>query len=333
MNKINLFLVVAALTVSCSQKTQPTKGFEFDGFVMGTSWHATCVSNSDLNSTVISDALEEVDRLMSTYKPASEVSLFSKSKSGRKMSAPSFYVISVALDIAEKSAGAFDPTVMPLVNLWGFGPAAQQEGTPSNSAIEAAMQQCGWQHLNLSTDSFYVGKDIAELELDLSAIAKGFGADHAATALEMQGVQNYMIEVGGEIRAKGNSIKQRPWRLAIDSPNEENYSRVIELSSGAIATSGDYRNMRIVDGKLISHTINPRTGRPVTHNLASVSIVADNCTIADAVATTCMVLGATEGMQFVNSLDNIEAYFITRVNENEFTTSETAGFPKALNLD
>ena len=303
---------------------------------MGTSWHASCVTNDETASILqntIAFALNEVDQAMSTYKSDSEVSRFSKSSGGIEMSAPSFYVVSVALDIAKKTNGAFDPTVMPLVEMWGFGPGPERQGAPTNAEIAVALKNCGWQHVLLSTDSFFIGKDIPKLQLDLSAIAKGYGADNVASALENQGVSNYMIEVGGEIRAKGHSEKHRPWRLAIDSPNDENYSRILELSNGAIATSGDYRNTRMIDGKIISHTINPRSGMPVTHNLASVSVIAENCTIADAMATACMVLGADDGMNLIESVDGVEAYFITRTNDKEFSTTESSGFPQALNLD
>lgn len=303
---------------------------------MGTSWHVSCVSDATIApqlDAVISKALDEVDQAMSTYKPDSEISRFSKSSTGITVSAPSFYVISVALDIAKQTNGAFDPTVMPLVDMWGFGPEANSPSAPTDAAIASAMEICGWQHLQLSNDSFFVGKDITELEIDLSAIAKGFGADNVASALEASGVSNYMIEVGGEVRVRGNSGKQRPWRLAIDSPNAKNYARVIELTSGAIATSGDYRNMRIVDGELVSHTIDPTTGRPITHNLASVSIVAQNCTIADAMATACMVLGADAGLELIERTADAEAYFITRISESAFITSQSSGFPEELNLD
>ena len=303
---------------------------------MGTSWHASCVTNDETASILqnaIASALNEVDQAMSTYKPDSEISRFSRSPNGISVSAPSFYVISVALDIAKQTNGAFDPTVMPLVNMWGFGHETKSQSAPTDAAIASAMKSCGWQHLQLSNDSFFVGKDIAELEIDLSAIAKGFGADNVASALDASGVTDYMIEVGGEIRVRGNSGKQRPWRLAIDSPNEKNYARIIELTNGAIATSGDYRNMRIVDGELVSHTINPKTGRPITHNLASVSVVAQNCTIADAMATACMVLGANEGIELIERTADVEAYFITRISESKFITSQSSGFPEGLNLD
>lgn len=323
-------IISACILLAACSKQQTT--FENSGAVMGTTWNST-YSATDNHQQEISDALNQVDSLMSTYKPNSEISRFSKSTNGVEMSAPSFYVISTAIDIAKKTNGAFDPTIMPIVNIWGFGPNRKSGFSPTNEQIAKALGNCGWQHLQLSTDSFFVGKDIQELELDLSAIAKGYGADHAAMTLEMSGVHDYMIEVGGEIRVKGQSPKMRPWRLAIDSPNENNYARVIELANGAIATSGDYRNTRMVDGKLVSHTINPRTGRPVTHSLASVSIVANNCTIADAMATACMVLGAEAGMKLVESTANVEAYFITRVNENEFVTTESTDFPAALNLD
>ena len=258
---------------------------------MGTSWHVSCVSDATIApqlDAVISKALDEVDQAMSTYKPDSEISRFSKSSTGISVSAPSFYVISVAIDIAKQTNGAFDPTVMPLVNMWGFGPETNSPSAPTDAAIASAMEICGWQHLQLSNDSFFVGKDIEELEIDLSAIAKGFGADNVAAALD---------------------------------------------ASGAIATSGDYRNMRVVDGELVSHTIDPTTGRPITHNLASVSIVAQNCTIADAMATACMVLGADAGLELIERTADVEAYFITRIGESAFITSQSSGFPEELNLD
>ncbi|MFT7517539.1 MAG: thiamine biosynthesis lipoprotein [Myxococcota bacterium] len=333
MNKNKLLIVACLVLGACSQKPSELSEYKLSGLVMGTSWHATCLSQDEVQQQTVSTALDEVDALMSTYKNDSEISLFNQSSTGAEMSPISVYVIEVAVGISEKSDGAFDPTVMPLVDIWGFGPGKGDASIPDAKRIADVMQHCGWQHLLLDNESFFVGKRIPELEIDLSAIAKGFGADHAARALELKGIDNYMIEVGGEIRVKGQSIHARPWRLAIDSPNEADYTRIIELSSGAIATSGDYRNTRMLDGKLFSHTIDPRSGYPVKNNLASVSIVATNCTIADAMATTCMVLGAEDGMRLVESMPDVEAYFIRRLSTDVFSITASSGFPPALNLD
>lgn len=335
---VAIFACAPPEQVADSNNLRPSqKTHQFKGYVMGTQWHATVVASSkhkaqEIKSAIVS-ALAQVDNLMSTYKATSEVSKLNNQDNKTKISKETFFVLQTALKIAESSNGAFDPTVMPLVNLWGFGPAPTPTQTPAKSTITKILSSTGWDKIRLNKSTLEVEKKHPDLQIDLSAIAKGYGCDLAASRLEELGIKRYMIEVGGEIYVKGLSPQNRLWRLAIDSPSEKGFERVIKLNSGGLATSGDYRNTRIYNGKIYSHTIDPRNGYPTQHNLASVTVLAPTCVEADAIATACMVLGEEASLIWINSLQNTEALFISRTNENRYLSTASKGFPEGLNIN
>lgn len=333
---------------------------------MGVKWNVTISVTSATEGTdaaevlaAIQDALARVDGRMSTYKADSEISRFASAHADVdfEVSAETAMVIAEALRISELSDGAFDATVMPLVDLWGFGPADTRPTAPTDLELQTALTICGWEKLHVSINHEKEGvglgaenvamlseenaalglgnatlrKDVEGLSVDLSAIAKGYGVDAVCAAIVENGYTDFMVEVGGELRTAGLSPKGTAWRIGIDAPQDmsamgQNLQAVLELGNTAVATSGDYRNYRVLDGKRITHTIDPRTGLPVVHDLASVTILAPNCMLADALATTCMVLGPEAGLKLIESIDEVECYMILREGE-KLVTQHSAGFP------
>jgi thiamine biosynthesis lipoprotein len=243
--------------------------------------------------------LELLEQAMSTYREDSEVCRFSAYRGDDwfAVSADTARVVAEALRVSELTGGAFDVTVDPVVRLWGFGPRRETGEPPPEPAIVEARRKVDWRKLQARLDPPALRKTLPEVSVDLSAIAKGYTADAVAGCLEKLGAMNYLIAISGETRALGHGQQGRPWRVGVDKPLDDGRTiqRVIELKDKAISTSGDYRNFFTDDGRRYSHVMDPRTGRPVTHNLASVTIVADTSARADALATGLMVLGPDVG--------------------------------------
>lgn len=311
-------------TVSGKLKpSQMVEVFEIAGPIMGTSYHIKVVLPSnqkslDNLSVGVSETLKRIDHLMSTYKPDSEISRFNRfsKNSWFDVSEETFEVISLGQLISEKSEGFYDMTVGPLVNSWGFGPSGKPVKIPDEDQLQNLLNRVGFVHLKLDEKTFSVMKD-ADVYLDLSSIAKGYAVDAVARYLKKQNIENYLVEVGGEIRAQGNKPNGTIWRLAIESPTVglRSIHKVIELTSAGLATSGDYRNYYEEAGVRYSHTINPFTGKPVQHKLTSVSVVRPSSAEADAMATMFMAMGTERGYKFAVE-HKIAAYFIYRINDN-----------------
>ena len=244
--------------------------------------------------------LRRVNDQMSTYLQASEISRFNRSESTDwfPVSAQTAAVVEYAQHVAEATDGAFDVTVGGLVDAWNFGPSQRTDEPPEPERIEQLRSQMGFRHLQVRTDPPALKKAIPQLSVDLSAIAKGHGVDRLIERLRAMGVANAFAEIGGEVRVIGVR-GSRPWGVGIQRPDDQSGSILVALplTDGAVATSGDYRNYFESQGQRFSHTIDPRTGRPVTHHVASVSVYADNCMKADAWATAITVLGADAGLQ------------------------------------
>ncbi|UZE94734.1 FAD:protein FMN transferase [Alkalimarinus alittae] len=310
--------------------------YEISGPIMGSSYHIKVVLTPDEgvleNLRVgVSDSLIRVDRLMSTYKPDSEISRFNSSPQNEwfAVSPETFEVIELGQLISQRSAGSYDMTVGPLVNSWGFGPTGKPVKIPDEDQLQNVLTRVGFTHLTLDAETRSISKS-ADIYLDLSSIAKGYAVDVVANFLELQGVNNFLVEVGGEIRANGFKPNKEPWRLAIESPTAEERSiyKVIELTNAGLATSGDYRNYYEENGVRYSHTINPLTGMPVQHTLTSVSVVRPTSAEADAMATMFMVMGPEKGFQFAVD-NNIAAYFIFR-SDSGFKSQSTLQFEQYL---
>ncbi len=303
----------------------------FEGATLGTDFtvHIVGTALSEAETAAASEAirgeLDEVDQLMSTWKDNSELSRLNRAPVGVpfSLSVETVSVLQRAAVIYGASQGAFDVTVAPLVRAWGFGAGA--EAQPPSAADLATLR------LSVGQDKLELGADAATrlsegLHIDLSAIAKGWAVDEVSLALSRLGHSNHMVEVGGEVRASGTNASGQPWRIAIEQPSmaRRTVNHVVGLNNLSMATSGDYRNFREFDGKRISHTIDPRTGRPVEHTLASVSVVAPTCVDADGWATALMVLGPEAGLARAEA-EGLAAYFLVRTEDN-FESHATSAF-------
>ncbi len=272
--------------------------------------------------------LAEVDMLMSTYRPDSEISRFNVAalQSPASISPHTRVVVEEALRVGKLTKGAFDVTIGPLVQLWGFGPSGQSGTVPDAEAIWQTGQRVGMDGLHTGADCIWKSKP--GLALDLSGIAKGYAVDQLANMLDAQGLSGYLIDVGGELRAKGRRPDERPWTVGIERPvqSQRAVHRVIRLENCAVATSGDYRDFFVLGGQTYSHVIDPRTARPVTHSLASVTVLARSTMTADALSTALMVMGPEVGKAFAET-SKIAAYFLTRDGDRLVASYSTAFEP------
>jgi len=322
------------------EPTVAAQFIEFEGSTMGTTYSVRIARPpqrfvdvpNDL-ALIIEEELEHVNDHMSTYQSDSELSRFNASTdmSPFALSEDTAQVFALALEVSEQSDGAFDVTIGPLVNAWGFGPDDRPDAPLTDDEINRLMDRMGYAKLNLDLENGTVAKQIPELNCDLSAIAKGWASERIADALVDAGCTEYMVEVGGEVQAKGLNPGNVPWRIAIETPaiGRREVFAIAGLSDVGMATSGDYRNFYDVDGVRLSHTIDPRTGRPVAHNLGSVSVVHKSCALADAYATALMVMGADEGFGWAAN-EGIAAFFITRDPEGALQYKATEQFEPYL---
>lgn len=331
-------LILLLFYLCACSSGQQTKQYTLTGQTMGTSYHIKIIHSQlddkklDEIQTEIDLVLKVVNQQMSTYIPDSEISKFNNFKSTNEfqVSDEFFKVLRKAVEVYNLSDGAFDITVNPLVTLWGFGNVSSKFEQPNQIKISQALKQIGTNNLIL-IDSLYIKKQIPELQIDLSAIAKGYGVDAVAKTLNKINILNYMVEIGGEVLTKGLNLRGLKWGIGVDKPTLRNLtSRILQdtlyISNIAVATSGDYRNFFEYENKIYSHTINPKTGYPVTHHLASATILAPTCMEADAIATAVMVMGVEEGLKLLESLENVEGLLIERLDEGKFKEYQTVGF-------
>jgi thiamine biosynthesis lipoprotein len=308
----------------------------FEGQVFGTSWHITIsdpspgVEPDGLRVGIVA-VLDEVDALMSTYRPDSEISRFNTSQPGDWFPAAlsTAQVVDEALRTWRLTDGAFDITVGPLVDLWGFGPRAVDDATPTGEAIDRVLADSGSFALQVRLQPPGLFKS-APRRIDLSAIAKGFAVDRIADYLQSLGIANYLVEIGGELRTAGRNPEHRIWRIGIEAPQLIGGTPIeaIAVTGHGVATSGDYRNFRLVAGERVSHTIDPRTGRPIQHSLASVTVVAETAMRADALATGLNVMGADAALQLAER-EGFAVYLVERTTEG-FRSRHSTGFAPYL---
>jgi thiamine biosynthesis lipoprotein len=311
------------------------------GQTMGTTYAVKIVIPTEqaMNAQGISDRIESrllaINRAMSTYVADSELSRFNTAETVEpvEVSKGLRFVLTHALEISAATQGAFDPTVGPLVNAWGFGPE-KRGGTPSEETLATLKTRVGYQKVTVQDAKGTIRKSQGDVYIDLSAIAKGYGVDEIASLLNEAGMQDYLVEIGGELRGKGLNRRRMPWRLAVErpkaGPGEVHKNAVIALGTGAMATSGDYRNYYELEGKRVSHTLDPRSGQPIEHMLASVTVVAPTCIKADGWATALNVLGAVEGLKIANAME-LSAFFLVREADGAFSERSTAGFDRLRN--
>lgn len=285
----------------------------YGGTTMGTYYQVTARCPADVGS-IVQDTLRKVNEEMSTYLPDSALSRFNAASPGEwfPVSPELAEVVDAAAVLSRESGGAFDVTVGPLVNLWGFGPD-EITSLPAADVVAETLKRIGHQHLQVAHDPPRLRKT-ADLYVDLSAIAKGYGVDRVTARLAEAGCEAMLVDVGGEVRGAGQSPSGRPWRIGVEVPDPESHGavqRILRLADGAVATSGDYRNFVESEGRRFSHTIDPRTGYPVEHSLASVSVLHPSAMWADGYATLLTVLGPEEGMEFARR-HGLAALFIVR---------------------
>lgn len=333
--KKNLITYLVLFTViSCSDKID-NKLVAISGTTMGTTYSVKYLDNSSKDvaeiRSEISSILKTVNAQMSTYLPNSELSKFNslRDTSWFPISYDLAFVLKKSLEISKLSGGALDITVGPVVNLWGFGPGNKPTAVPSDSEINNALKTVGWHNVTVTLDPPRVKKKLPGVYCDLSSTAKGFGVDKVSEYLTSLGISNYLVEIGGELRAKGGKSSNEKWRIGIAKPdNNSTVQEIITLDNSAMATSGDYWNYFEESGVRYSHTIDPTTGRPITHKLASITVIAETCLVADGLATAMDVMGDIKGYQF--ALNNkLPVYFIVR-NNGEFVVNYTDNFKKFI---
>ncbi len=327
-------LLVAFFLTACGQDAKP-RVIGFTGLTMGTSytlkWVAQDTSQVESVRQQAEQVLAQINQSMSTYIPDSELSRLNQRQdaSAQTVSSSLFEVLALSQAVSQQTAGAFDITVGPLVNLWGFGPDGRVIKAPDGQQIDQLKPRIGHRRVQLDSGLQQVQKPVG-MYLDLSAIAKGYAVDRLAALLIERGVESYLAEIGGELRAKGVKPDGQAWRIAVESPvaGERAIQRIIEVKDVGIATSGDYRNYFEEQGVRFSHTIDPATGRPISHKLASVTVLRPTCAEADALATAFMVMGDERAYQF--ALEHaISALFIVK-SEAGFTEKQTPGFAEYI---
>jgi len=311
-----LSVIVTVMLPVTSCVSNSASWHETSGAVWGTEYHIKYRADKSLDDTIIS-TMRSVESAVSAFDPGSEVSRVNRGEPVRV--SPMFTEVFVeSKRISELSSGAFDPTVAPLVNLWGFGykkDGHADAGTePSAEDIRAALALVGISGCRIN-ERGYVEKVNAATEFDFSAIAKGYGVDCVGAALSAAGATDFIVEIGGEVVVKGVNPSGYKWRVQIDRPDvstlEHSQLRVIGLSAGGVATSGNYRNYRLMnDGRRVGHTISPLTGRPVETSTLSVTVAAPTCMMADGLATACMAMSFDEARKMIQSLDGVWAFFV-----------------------
>jgi thiamine biosynthesis lipoprotein len=305
-------LVPATLSDLSVSRTNTDRVEALQGATMGTTWSVKLVAARGLHPAEIRGGIEaRLDRVvaqMSTWEPDSDLSRFNRAPAGSWHALPDecLTVLAHALEVAGDTGGAYDPTVGALVDLWGFGPAQRRHTRPRADAIAAARARTGWAHLTLDARARRV-RQPGGVSVDLSSIAKGFAVDQVAAHLRGLGVASYLVEIGGELRGHGAKPDGTPWWVALERPGD----MIVALHGLSVATSGDYRRFFEDGGRSYSHTIDPRTGCPVDHGLASVTVLHPECMIADALATGLTVLGPAAGLAYARRR-GLAALFIGR---------------------
>ena len=331
-------LCLLALLLAACESAAPDPTLRFNGSTMGTSYDVKLVLEpgqalpADFQQQV-ETLLRRVNQTMSTYDPQSELSRFNRNPSTDWIAvSPALQgIVAEALRFSELSNGAFDITVGPLVNLWGFGPAPRREQAPSAAEIAQVRQRVGYWQLQSRETPPALKKQRPDVYVDLSGIAKGYGVDQLALLVESLGIGNYLVAIGGEIRAKGKNGRGQLWTVAIEKPvaGQRSVERLVQLDNASIATSGDYRNFFEVGGKRYAHIINPQTGYPLDQTLVSATVISNQSMLADAAATTLMVAGAERGFDLASE-HHLAAFFIIAQTDGSFVERSTPEFAPYL---
>ncbi len=329
--QIPFLLLLIVGTIVILKKQPPFRTNE--GMVFGTIYKITYQHNDDLQNE-IKAAMMEVDNSLSPYNPNSIITRINHNED-TVLNEHFLHVFNLAQQISAETEGAFDITVAPLVNAWGFGFKHSIDIDPN--VIDSLRQFVGYQKIKLEDGK--IVKEDARTMLDCSAIAKGYGVDRVARLLDQKGVQHYMVDIGGEVVLKGKNPRMKTWRIGINKPVEDSLSvnqelqTILEVSGVGMATSGNYRKFYYKDGKRYAHTIDPRVGTPVQHNILSATVIAKDCTTADAYATAFMVMGLEEAKAFCEAHPELHAYFICDGEGDSYEIFATPGMEKFMMYD
>ena len=328
MKNILLMIILALLNISCNAK----KNYQIiNGQAMGTNYQIKFnnILNKSISKSSIDSIFQNLNSQMSTYDPKSEISLFNKSKDNFKISNEFEHVINKSKYWTKKTSGAFDITIFPLLSIWGFGPFSQGKITkiPAEYLIKDKLDFIGSD--NIFVDNNILIKQNHNIAIDVNAIAKGYGVDVVFEFLKKYKIKDLMVELGGEIRAIGKNQFGKTWSYGIETPSldpqtQTNYDFIIELENRSMATSGDYRQYSMINEKIYSHTLDPRTGYPSINNVASATVLSPKCIDADALSTSLMILEIDEGLKLIESIDDVEALIILRDNDS-YKTIKTSG--------
>lgn len=336
MNKRRLLLAVLTIVAivgfsylkrsSSNERSSSNIYIHNEGTTFGTIYHIKYLYNRDLKKEIEAE-LHRVDASLSMFNPQSTISLINKGESNTADSMLA-EVLQLSFAVNKATDGAFDPTVAPLVNAWGFGFKDGQ--LPDSTQVDSLLNLVGLSGIHFQDGK--LTKDNPLSILDMSAIAKGYGVDRVAQLLRGYSITNFMVEIGGEVVAEGINEKGTPWRIGINKPNEDSTSLstelqdIISLSGHALATSGNYRNFYVQNGKKIAHTINPKTGYPAQQDILSNTVVAPTCAEADAFATAFMVMGMEKAKKVLQEQSQLDAYFIYSDEEGNYQTWSSTGF-------
>jgi len=326
-------IALCCFFLSCAEK-EIKQEIKVNGFAQGTTYHINYISTDGINyERAIDSVLIEIDNSMSTYQKKSIISQFNQADSILEVDPLFMDVFTISKEVYRVSEGAFDPTVAPIVNAWGFG--FENTDKTDSATIDSLMQFVGFDKIKNVNNKII--KETKGVMLDFNAIAQGYSVDVLCKMLESNGITDYLVEVGGELRAKGNNINDTLWRVGIDKPMPNLKTReleaIVNLNNKALATSGNYRKFYKKNGVKYAHTINPKTGYPVQHSLLSATVVADNCALADAYATVFMVVGLEKSKIILNNNKNLQGLLIYSVEKNNLNTFITDGLKDYIELN
>jgi FAD:protein FMN transferase len=327
-----IILLIATLPYGCQLKRE----LALTGKTMGTTYHIKVVAGLFTSAETLQKQIDErlvaINRSMSTYDPTSEISRFNAIQTTEETFAPSIdflNVLKVAVEIYRLTEGAWDGTLDPLITLWGFGRKGTVSKIPDEEEIKQALAHVGFDRIALD-ETGKMRKTDPAVTLDLASIAKGYGVDAISRLLGKQGFENFLVEIGGEVFARGHRKDGRAWRVGINRPDRgaalDDVYKAVGLTDEAMATSGDYRIFFQIGDRFFSHIIDPRTGWPETSGVVSATVVAANCTVADALATALMVMGPEKGVALVDRLPAVECLIVIRQADGTFSDHPSKGF-------
>jgi FAD:protein FMN transferase len=331
-NLVNLLIGIVLFFVPFC-KAKKFDYVQINGFTQGSTYRVTYENSVGKNlNTEIDSILKCIDNSLSEYNKQSIISRINANDSTVEADELFMSVFEKSVDVNKKSGGAFDITVGPLVEAWGFGPYAGKNAR--KSYIDSVLRDIGMDKV------YIVGRKVHKanprMHLDVNAIAQGFSVDLVCNFLGSKGIKNYLVEIGGEVRATGKNPKGDLWKVGIDKPSDDNtiagdqIQAIIRISDKAISTSGNYRKFYIENGVKYSHTIDPTTGYPAKNNLLSASIIADDCTTADAYATVCMVIGLKKSIKFLENNSGLDAYLIYSDSSGKYCEYKTPGAARII---